>query len=384
MKICDITKFYTETSGGVKTYLRHKAHYLTKRPGWEHLLIVPGPANALCDTGAGRIYTVKGPLIPGHYPYRFLLNHRRVREILAAEAPDLIEMGSPYFVPWVLAASLPRPRPCLTGFYHADFPSTYIRGYGQHLGAWAAAQAEAAAWRYARAVYRRCDLVIASSQLMADKLLQHRIGAVRQVPLGVYPSIFRPDRRSPALRAQLGASDRQRLILYAGRLSYEKGIASLLQGLHLLPPDRYRIVVAGDGPERPALEAFAAAHPNVVYLGYCADVDRLAELYASCDLFIAPGRHETFGLAVLEAFASGLPAVGMRGGAVAELIEPGTGALAKPDDPADLAAQILELCAGDLPAMGRRARALVEARYSWEKTFATIAAIYRELAQKHR
>jgi alpha-1,6-mannosyltransferase len=379
LKICDVTKFYAETSGGVKTYVRRKADYMTRVLGWEHVLIVPGPEDGLRDDGPRRTYAVRGPLIPAHRPYRFLLSPRRVRDILEAEAPDLIEIGSPYFVPWVVLSSLPRRRPRLTGFYHADFPTTYVRGYARPLGERAAGIAEAAAWAYARAVYARCDMVLAASAGVVDRLRRNGIERVRHVPLGVDPGLFRPDRRTAEERARLGAGDGRILVLYAGRLSYEKGVATLLEGFGRLPPERYRLVVAGDGPERPSVEAFVAARPNAAYLGYCADPERLADLFAACDVFVAPGRHETFGLTVLEAFASGLPVVGTRGGAVAELIGEGAGAVFEPDDPASLADGIERLCDGDPGAMGARARALVEARYSWEKTFEAIAGLYREL-----
>lgn len=384
LKICDITKFYAVSSGGVKTYVHRKGDHLTERLGWEHVLIVPGPEDTVVRTGLRRVYTVKGPLIPAHRPYRFLLNPWRVRDILAVETPDLIEIGSPYFVPWVVLWALPRPRPAITGFYHADFPATYVRGYGKPLGKKAAGIAEAVAWAYARSVYGRCDTVLASSGYITKKLRLHGIPRVRQVSLGVNSVLFRPDRRSHALRGGLVASTDQKLVLYAGRLSHEKGVATLMDAFVRLPPDGYRLVVVGDGPERPVMEAFAGARRNVTYLGYYADVDRLADLFASCDVFVAPGRHETFGLTVLEAFASGLPVVGVRGGAVAELIRDDTGAIAEPDDPETLAAQIEHLCSGNPRGMGLRARATVERQYTWEKTFDHLAEIYQELVNARR
>ena len=378
MKICDITMFYTAQSGGVKTYLHHKADVLAGRPGCRHMMIVPGPGNGVTHCGKTRIHTVRGPRAPAHHPYRFLLNPWRVRKILREESPDIIELGSAYFLPWVLAMAMPRQRPILAGFYHDDFPSTYVSGYGRVAGEPAARAAEALAWAYARRVYRRCDLVLAASKHIADKLVHHGIGPVHHIPLGVNPGLFRPDRRSPALRRRLGGTDHRRLLLYVGRLSCEKGIAYLLEGFQQLSPDRFGLVVAGDGPERPVVEAFSRSHPNAEYVGHCGEPSQLAALYASCDLFVAPGRHESFGLAVLEAFASGLPVVGVRSGGVAELIEQGVGATADPDDVSDLAARIRQVCAEDLRAAGLHARARIEHRYSWSNTFNAMADIYQE------
>ena len=70
-------------------------------------------------------------------------------------------------------------------------------------------------------------------------------------------------------------------------------------------------MIAGDGPDAPAVARYATAHPYVHYLGHIDSRSDLATAYASADLFAIPGSYETFGMATLEAIASGLPVAGI-------------------------------------------------------------------------
>jgi len=96
---------------------------------------------------------------------------------------------------------------------------------------------------------------------------------------------------------------------------------------------------------------------------------RLARLLASADVLVHAGAQETFGLIAVEAMACGLPVVGVRAGALPELIDDSVGALAAAGDTAALGVAIEKVYSGDLVAMGRRARRRVERRYSWSSVF---------------
>jgi alpha-1,6-mannosyltransferase len=86
-----------------------------------------------------------------------------------------------------------------------------------------------------------------------------------------------------------------------------------------------RLVIAGDGPRRSFLEKRAAGLP-VTFLGFVKSRLEVAALLASADLSLAPGPHETFGLAALEALASGTPVVVSRSSALKEIVRPSCGA----------------------------------------------------------
>ncbi|MBI4551785.1 MAG: glycosyltransferase family 1 protein [Candidatus Latescibacteria bacterium] len=380
MKICDITKFYAETSGGVKTYITAKARYLMERKGWEHVLIVPGSEDQVIDSGQSRTYLIKGPLIPSYAPYRFLFNPWKVRAVLERERPDIVEIGSPYLVPWVtwLALSGLTWKPAVIGFYHADFPGTYVREFTRPLGETLSVGAERLAWWYARALYNGCTLTLAASPHLVETLTAHGIRRVRRVSLGVDLHLFHPARRDPDFKQRLGLQADHTLLLYVGRLATEKGISTLLDGFVRLPQERYRLLVVGDGPCRPDVETHARTHPTILYAGYETNRERLATVYASSDLFITPSPQEPFGLTVLEAQASGLPVVGVRGGAIANHVPAEAGALARPSDATDLAVTIAQTAARDQAAMRRAARLNAEERFDWNTVLEDLIRAYEE------
>jgi phosphatidylinositol alpha 1,6-mannosyltransferase len=116
-----------------------------------------------------------------------------------------------------------------------------------------------------------------------------------------------------------------------------------------------RLVIVGGGP---AEQALRRALPGAVFLGL-RHGSQLARLYASLDLFVHPGPHETFGQTLREAAASGLPVVAPAAGGPLDLVEDGvTGYLVTPGDAGDLAAAVRRLAAspGQRAAMGGEGR----------------------------
>jgi glycosyltransferase involved in cell wall biosynthesis len=142
---------------------------------------------------------------------------------------------------------------------------------------------------------------------------------------------FAPEFRSTSLRADIGAGGIP-ILLYVGRLGREKNLRFLVRAMHLLAQReiRFRLVIVGRGPMQAEL---AADLPQALFTGSVEGAD-LSRWYASADLFVFPSQIETFGNVVLEAFASGLPVVGVDAGGVGEIVTPGVnGLLASPHSP---------------------------------------------------
>ena len=99
LTVLDITEYYGETSGGVRTYLREKSAFVASRESLRQIIVVPGERDSVSDEGPVRRYEIGVPFIPGQKPYRIMLAPGRVRAILERERPDIIEIGSSHFVP---------------------------------------------------------------------------------------------------------------------------------------------------------------------------------------------------------------------------------------------------------------------------------------------
>src|SRR5262249_51605964 len=191
------------------------------------------------------------------------------------------------------------------------------------------------ALRFARWYMRYCyvplfDFHLANSAYTAAEILACMAPRhARNVLIcthGVDCATFHPARRDASARARLlemaGGDVRSLLLLYSGRLAKEKNISLLVDLMAMMssPAGRdYRLIVAGQGPlaSRLALELRRRSACRFAFLGHIADQLALARLYASCDIFIHPNPREPFGIAPLEAMASGLALVAPAGGGVA-------------------------------------------------------------------
>jgi len=205
-------------------------------------------------------------------------------------------------------------------------------------------------------------------------------GRVETVPLGVDPAVF-----SPAPDAARRAPGTGRLrVGYAGRLAHHKGVDVLLAAV--AGDDRLDLVVAGDGPDRGALEA--AARPlgdRVRFVGALAD-DDLVAFYRSLDALAVPSREtpgwvEQFGRVAVEAMACGVPVVATRTGALPDVVG-GAGLLVSPDDPDALRAALGRLLDEEHLAAGLRAAGAERAAScSWDEVARRYEDLYATAAR---
>ncbi|MCO5171076.1 MAG: glycosyltransferase family 4 protein [Planctomycetes bacterium] len=211
---------------------------------------------------------------------------------------------------------------------------------------------------------------------------------IARVPNFVDTDLFRPaapDERA-GLRAALGL-DARPVVVHSGRLTARKNVDLLLEALaraaaHLPPARRPLLVLLGDGPLRPALEA-RAARPDLAGLvrleGFREDVPRWL---AAADLLVLPSRLEGFPNALLEGMAAGLPALATSIGGCREAITDGAdGLLVAPDDVAALAAGLSRLV-GDpalMARLGAAARRTIEARFTLDAVAPRYLDLYDRL-----
>ena len=378
MKLCGLTQSYAPTGGGVRTMLHAQRDWF-RTHGMQHIMIVPAADDSVTRDGTVTTYTVASPLLPGSAAYRLLYRSDKVMRILRAEMPDVIEVHCAYNLPWTALWHRRRHGCIVSGVYMTDLPIAYVetplrKRTGRHVAAGARRLTE----RYLRALYSRCDVAIAISPSMRDRLRDIGVPDPLCVPLGVDLGTFSPIRRSGAVRERLGAADDDLVIIYAGRLDAEKQPDVVFDAFEQLPPAlRARLVIAGDGPMRPQLEQRAATNARVRLLAYIEDRAELAALLASCDIYASAMAHETFGLSVIEAQACGLPVVGVRAGAMVDRVRDGDdGFLVDPGSPAAMAQRIARTPRAEWPVMGERAYTRVNAEFSWSRTFETLLEIY--------
>jgi glycosyltransferase involved in cell wall biosynthesis len=172
---------------------------------------------------------------------------------------------------------------------------------------------------------------------------------------------------SPAKRAmergRLGVPENARVLLSVAKLNDREAPWDLLRAFaRRYESDRW-LVIAGDGPERPALETFVRERGlrRVLFLGY-VPYPELPVLYAVSDLFLHPAREERWGVSVQEALACGLPVItSSRVGAARDLVRPGqNGSTYQAGDDGELARRIDEVLRLDPAAVRKQNRWILE------------------------
>lgn len=222
--------------------------------------------------------------------------------------------------------------------------------------------------------YRRCDHLIANTRGIAAYLTANGWSAERVHYLPNFPTVA--SAAAPALKEQRPDAP---LALALGRLHHNKGFDTLLEAL--ARTDRIYLWLAGDGPERAALERQAhrlRLNDRVRFLGWRDDVP---SLLATCDLLVVPSRHEPLGNTVVEAWAAHRPVIATETAGPAELIAAGQTGVLVPIDNAEILAMTLERVADDRDLRRRLADAGY-ARYVTEFSDTRIVGAYRSLFAK--
>jgi phosphatidylinositol alpha 1,6-mannosyltransferase len=222
-----------------------------------------------------------------------------------------------------------------------------------------------------RRASRRARWTLAPTERSAAELRAVRLPRVRVWGRGVDTALFRPDRRSGAVRAELsdGHPDAP-LVLYVGRLAREKRIDDLDLAIRMLGRKGVRFAFVGDGPNGPRLRRRWSDLP-VHFAGYRRG-EALADAFAAADAFVFPSDTDTFGQVVLQAMASGLPVIVIRDSPTAELVRHRTDGLhVSGRSPAALAHAIATLVDDPVRAraMGNAGQASAQSR-SWPSLIA--------------
>ena len=356
MRLVQVANFYGPRSGGLRTAIdRLGAEYCGL--GHEVFLIVPGrhPSVSLLPTGVTRI-TVPALPIPYTGGYR-VLRAGPVTAILDSLKPHGLEVSD--------RLSL---RP-LGRWGRENHVTTIMiaherldRLIGMLLPQRAATRMADLANRHTAANYHA---VMCMTKFAREEF--DRIGARNTitVPLGVDLETFHPRRYSEQLRRRLVKSSHV-LLVHCGRLSVEKRADRSIDALAELLDSGIdaRLVVVGDGPLRGRLQRQAARLP-VHFTGFVHDRLSLATFLASADVALAPGPHETFGLAALEALACGTPAVVSQHSALPEIVSHDSGTCTD-DNPAAIAEGVIQITSRPRAQWRTSARQRAE-QFSWSR-----------------
>lgn len=336
---------------------------------------VPGPEVSWRDRVRPVPY-VRFPLYPD---YRVSLpwGHGAGRALEAWD-PDVVHVVSPTpLASWAQRWARRRGVPVVSSFH-----THFVSYFSYYRVPWL----EGAGWAMLRRFYGRCDAVYVPSRRMMAELEENgvAVGRMELWSRGIDLARFSPAHRSREMRDAAGADDDTPVVLLVSRLVKEKDLADLVEMSRILSAggERFRLVLVGDGPMRAELQA---ALPDAHFAGH-QEGEALGRWYASGDVFVFPSTTETFGNVVLEAMASGLPAVVVDRGGPPDLVDEGvTGFIAPPNEPAALAERVRRLLRDrDLRARMGAAAVAAAADRDWSVINGRLLDSYARVARAKR
>ncbi len=428
MKTVHITNYYHKNSGGISTSYNNLLA-AAARQGRPVRLIVPGETEAVENVNEfAKIYYVPAkysPLFDKRYrvmmPWQYMVTDSIIRRILLEERPDLIEVTDKYTLS--LLGVMIRTnnfeklgRPILVHF-SCERMDDNIGSFltGGRLGKWFARRV------IGNYTMPNFDYHIANSTYTAEEFYESlstehnpnrsdgflnwswrffkapRVPASERIfvcPRGVDSVLFSPDRRSDEVKREMreraGVPPTAVVLLYAGRISPEKNIGLLAEMVSILSRDGdhdYRLLVAGAGPQADWLRSRGEklAPGKIKLLGHL-DKETLADYYANADVFVHPNPKEPFGIAPLEAMASGVPTVAPNAGGILSYATNENAWLVEPDGES-FASAVQEIMRDEELRGKKIENALVIARVntreaSTDRLFATYDRIYEDFQER--
>lgn len=383
MRICDVNSLYSPVGGGIRIYHDRKLDYFAENPRHTAALVIPGRDDSLTFRGNASIYSLRSiPLLQSGY--RMLVDSGGLNSVFLDFKPDIIEIGSPYLLPALTSRAIGASGIPTVGFYHSDFPDCYVGPYARKIfSPRNAEKLRQIARNHVGRHFGRMTAVFAASECILERLYDVGIRRLFHTPLGVDTDTFSPSAFSSRFRREVGASGSCKLVLYLARLHWEKGLDLLMKAYPLFrDPGRIKLVIGGRGPHEDQVSDFIEKYPEVHRLPFLLSRAAVAEAMASADVFLALGRYETFGLAGLEAIASGTVPVFPDTSASGEMaLSLGLLPPFSADSPESLAVSV-SLAAG-LPSGENTEylRKYAVARHSWTDVFLRIETFYERIKE---
>lgn len=362
MRIAQLANFIGPTSGGMRRAVDQLgAGYIAA--GHDRLLVIPGEKDSVNETENGIVVQVRAPRVTGGY--RLIVRPSSALAALDRFRPTSVEVSDKWTLTSVARWAQRREVGSILLSHERldDMASMFLRaGVAGSVRQWN---------RYLASQYAR---VVVTSDYSAGEWA-HTSAKLTKVPLGVNLERFRPDTGAPA-------DDGVLKLVYVGRMSREKspqlGVAAAVE-LHRRGVP-LRLSMVGTGPHLHELRQIAADAP-VSFTGYVDDQAEIAAAYAAADISLSVCPAETFGLAVLEALASGTPVVTADAGGGRELVDDSCAEWAEPTPTAiaDAVERLAARVATDRDQLRTAARARAE-QYPWAKAVEAMLVVHEEVA----
>ncbi|WP_197048152.1 glycosyltransferase family 4 protein [Mycobacterium paragordonae] len=309
MRVAIVAESFLPQVNGVSNSVVRVLEHL-RRTGHEALVIAPDnpPGETRADRvhDGVRIHRAPSRMFPKVTTLPLGVPTPRLLRVLRGFDPDVVHLASPALLGYGGMLAARRLGVPTVAVYQTDVPG-FAASYGIPM-------TTRAAWAWFRHLHSRADRTLAPSTPTMEVLAAQGFPRVHRWARGVDLIRFAPSARDETLRRQW-SPDGLPVVGFVGRLAPEKHVERLVA---LAGAGTVRLVIVGDGVDRAKLEK---SMPTAVFTGALYGAE-LAAAYASMDVFVHPGEHETFCQVVQEALASGLPVIAPDAGGPRDLVAP--------------------------------------------------------------
>ncbi len=318
MRIAIFSEVFLPKVDGITNRLKNTVQELVKA-GDEVLIFAPG--TSVRSFAGCKVVRIKSMPFPPYPEVKMTWPNPKILYHLSKFKPDVVHAVGPVCLGlWGITSARMLNLPIVAS-YHTDFPK-YMPLYG--LGGMVSY-----AWQIMRGIHNRAVVNLCPSKHTKNELEEQGIKNVGIWRGGVDTELFHPKRKNNSFRSMVTGGKNKPILMYAGRLGYEKNIDHL-RLLHDHVKD-FQLVIVGDGPARGFLEETFKG-TDTYFTGYLRG-ESLATAFAGADLFMMPSTTETLGFVSLEAMSSGLPVIAANAGGTRDLVDPDkTGYLYDPED----------------------------------------------------
>jgi alpha-1,6-mannosyltransferase len=388
--ILDINNFWSPSGGGVRRYhLQKMEHYQKKQSDFKLIFLMQDNYNGTEEISPTlTIEHVKALKVPGKWwEYRFIYNASHIKPYIEKYNAYIIEVGSPYVLPAAVRRACDglEHKPMLTGFWHADFPVTYIRRTFGRVNEFLGRQLENLAWAYARHQFKNYQGIQVSCKEVMERMRSRGLLNLHWLPLGIDSDLFTPACRDNILAEELKAGNPDRLTMFfPHRFCKEKGVSLLLDAYPIVCKElgtEPALVFVGTGNRIRLVSEAVKKYKHVKYAGFIKKQEEMARWIASCEMGFALSGWETFGFSILEAMSCGQCLIGANTGAAAEHVRESGGGVILPElTPKALAKAICENAENKekMQEMGKNGRVYAE-HFSWDACFERQRKFYESL-----